>query len=198
MKWNMLALLLVFVSPALAKPDRACVVPREGYFRIHVGTSGLFHSFAHEHSIEAQGVTGCAVIDPNDVTGSSVKLEFATADIRVIDPKESEKDRMEVQKTMETEVLRISEYPRVTFESTSVERAGEVNRFRVHGNLTVRGKTLPVIIPVTLARLADGTYRASGAYSFKQSSFLIKPIQLAGGTVKVKDEVQTQFELLLK
>ena len=176
MKWNMLTLLLVFVSPALAKPDRACVVPREGYFRIHVGTSGLFHSFAHEHSIEAQGVTGCAVIDP----------------------KESEKDRMEVQKTMETEVLRISEYPRVTFESTSVERAGEVNRFRVHGNLTVRGKTLPVIIPVTLARLADGTYRASGAYSFKQSSFLIKPIQLAGGTVKVKDEVQTQFELLLK
>ena len=153
MNWNILPLLLVFVFPSLPKPDRACVVPREGYFRIHVGTSG---------------------------------------------PKEKEKDRMEVQKTMETEVLRISEYPHVTFESTGVERAGEVNRFRVRGNLTIRGKTLPVIIPVTLARLADGTYSATGEYSFKQSSFLIKPIQLGGGTVKVKDEVQTQFELFLK
>jgi len=197
-KWNILPLLLVFVFPSPPRPDRACVVPREGYFRIHVGTSGLFGSFAHEHSIEAQNVTGCAVIDPSDVTRSSVKLDFATADIRVIDPKEKEKDRLEVQKTMETEVLRISEYPHVTFESTSVERAGEVNRFRVRGNLTIRGKTLPVIIPVTLARLADGTYSATGEYSFKQSSFLIKPIQLGGGTVKVKDEVQTQFELFLK
>jgi polyisoprenoid-binding protein YceI len=195
---NILALLLTLISPPLLRPERACVVPRQGYFRIHVGTAGLFGTFAHEHSIEAQGVTGCAIIDPNDVARSTIKLEFLTADIRVIDPGESDKDRKEVQKTMETEVLRVSEYPRVIFESTDVERAGDVNRFRVHGNLTIRGKTLPVIIPVTLARLGDGTYRATGGYNFKQSSFLIKPIQLAGGTVKVKDELQTKFELFLK
>jgi hypothetical protein len=49
-----------------------------------------------------------------------------------------------------------------------------------------------------LARLDDGTYRASGEYKFKQSSFGIKPIQLAGGTVKVKDELEVEFELFLK
>jgi hypothetical protein len=49
-----------------------------------------------------------------------------------------------------------------------------------------------------VTRLSDGTYRVDGEYKFKQSSFLIKPIQLAGGTVKVKDELETQFELFLK
>ncbi len=52
------------------------------------------------------------MIDSNDVAHSSVKLEFPTADIRVIDPKESDKDRAEVQKTMGTQVLHVSEYPR--------------------------------------------------------------------------------------
>jgi hypothetical protein len=46
--------------------------------------------------------------------------------------------------------------------------------------------------------LADGTYQATGKYNFKQTSFGIKPIQLAGGTIKVKDELETEFELYLK
>ena len=194
-----LPVLLAFVlANSLFAVEQHCVIPDRGYFRIHVGSSGLFGGFGHDHFIEAKKVTGCAMIDSNDVTHSSVKLEFSTADIKVIDPKESEKDRTEVQKTMETQVLRVSEYPRVTFESTGVEQDGAPNRIRLRGNLTIRGKTLPVTIPVMVTRLADGTYRAAGEYRFKQSSFLIKPIQLAGGTVKVKDELQTEFELFLK
>src|SRR5437667_76078 len=97
MKWTTLAILVVLSSPPVLRPERACVVPRQGYFRIHVGTSGLFGAFAHEHSIEAQNFTGCAVIDPDDVTRSSIKLEFSTAEVRVMDSKESAKDRAEIQ-----------------------------------------------------------------------------------------------------
>jgi polyisoprenoid-binding protein YceI len=86
----------------------------------------------------------------------------------------------------------------VTFESTGVEPDGALNRLRLRGNLTIRGKTVPVVIPVMVTRLADGTYRAAGEFKFKQSSFLIKPIQLGGGAVKVKDELQTEFEFFLK
>src|SRR5260370_14198638 len=159
MKSNFI-ILFIIVSTSSFAAEKACVIPGQGYFRIHVGTAGLFGAFAHDHSIEAQKVMGCATVDSPDVTHSTVKLEFPTAAIRVIDPEESEKDRAEVQRTMETQVLHISEYPRVIFESTAVERAGEVNRFRVRGNLTIRGKTLPVVIPVTLTHLANWTYRA--------------------------------------
>lgn len=198
MKQSLLFLSTLLICTAASAAEQHCVVPGRGYFRIHVGTAGLFGGLGHGHSIEAQKVMGCATIDSTDVAHSSVTLEFSTADIRVIDPKESEKDRAEVQRTMETQVLQVSEYPRVTFESTGVEQDGALNRVRVRGNLTIRGKTLPVTIPVMVTRLADGTYRAAGEYKFKQSSFLIKPIQLAGGTVKVKDELQTEFELFLK
>jgi polyisoprenoid-binding protein YceI len=177
--------------------DGPCIVSQRGYFRIHVGTGGVFGAFAHNHLIEAQRITGCASVDPKDVTHSSIKLTFTTADLRVMDPKESEKDRGEVQKTMETEVLRISEFPQVVFESTSIENAGG-NQLHVRGNLTIRGNTQSVVIPVTLSRMTDGTFQAQGTYNFRQSTFGIKPIQIGGGTVKVKDELETEFELYLK
>jgi len=158
----------------------------------------LFGAFAHDHLIQSETITGCATLEPKDLTRSSIKVEFPTSAIRVIDPKESAKDRAEVQRTMETEVLRIAQFPTIMFESTMIERADASERFRIRGNLTIRGKTQPAIVPVTLTRLPDGTYRAVGEYKFKQSSFGIKPIQLAGGTVKVKDELQVEFELFLQ
>ena len=116
-------LLTLSLSTPVAAADGPCVIPARGHFYIHVGTGGLFGAFAHDHLIEAQRIEGCAVIDPNDLTHSSIKLTFSTAGIRVLDPKESAKDRAKVQTTMEAEVLRISEYPQVTFESTDLTAA---------------------------------------------------------------------------
>src|SRR5216684_6981977 len=135
MKRSLWLLPVLLISNTLFALEQHCVLPNRGYFRIHVGTAGLFGSLGHDHSIEAQKVMGCAMIDSNDGAHSAVKLEFSTAGIRVIDPNES-KDRAEVQKTMETQVLRVSEYPRVTFESTGVEQDGALNRLRLRGNLT--------------------------------------------------------------
>ncbi len=133
------------------------VLSDRSHFQIHTGTAGLFGAFAHDHLIEAQKIEGCAVIDSKDLAHSSIKLTFPTASLRVVDPKESADDRAKIQKTMETEVLRISEYPLVTFESTAVER-DSANQLRVKGTLTIRGKAQPAIVPVMLSQLSDGTY----------------------------------------
>jgi polyisoprenoid-binding protein YceI len=181
-----------------AATEGPCVVPGRGHFHVRTGTGGLFGAFAHDHLIEAQGIEGCAQLDANDAARSSIKLTFRTADIRVMDPKESSSDRAKVQKTMEAEVLRVAEYPVVVFESTKIEPIGAGDMLRVHGSLTIRGRTQPVIVPVIWSRLADGSFRATGEYKFKQTSYGIEPIKLAGGAVKVKDEVRTDFELFLK
>ena len=198
MKVLQVILLNLVFSVAALGADGPCVIPGRGHFYIRTGTSSLFGAFAHEHLIEAQKIEGCAVTDPKDITRSSIKLTFTTANIRVLDPKESTKDRAKVQSTMETEVLHVSESPNIVFESTSVERASGGDALRVQGNLTIRGNTKPIIVPLTLVRLDDGTLRARGEYKFKQTTFGIRPVQLAGGTVKVKDEVVTEFELFLK
>src|SRR5215472_8890265 len=117
-----LVLLLSIVFAVRAHPAPGpCIVAEGSYFRIHVGTGGLFGGFAHEHLIEAQKIDGCANIDSSGPAKSSIKVIFPTANLRVIDPKESDKDRAQIQKTMETDVLRVSEYPEITFESTAIE-----------------------------------------------------------------------------
>jgi polyisoprenoid-binding protein YceI len=194
---SMILAALLLAAPAFGQ-NGPCVVPGRGFFRIHVGAGGLFGAFAHNHSIEAQKTEGCAAIDAKDLTHSSIKLIFQAASVRVMDPDASVNDRAAVQQTMETEVLHVKEFPQIVFQSTSIERGSGANELKIHGNLTIRDKTLPVIIPLTFQMLADGTYQATGKYNFKQTSFGIKPIQLAEGTIKVKDELETEFELYLK
>jgi polyisoprenoid-binding protein YceI len=188
---------LLATSPLQAQP-RACIVPGRGFFRIQVGTAGLFGAFAHNHLIEAEKVEGCAMLNAADLSHSSIQLTFLAAGLHVLDPDESAKDRATVQHTMETDVLDVSGFPQIVFVSTSIELSGASGQLRVHGNLTMRDKTQPIVIPMTFMRLSDGSYQAAGKYNFKQTSFGIKPIQLAGGTVKVKDELQTEFDIFLK
>src|SRR5262245_50201578 len=141
LKRFLFTLIGVLIGTSAYAADGPCVVPGRGYFRINVGTGGLFGAFAHDHLIEAQKIEGCATVDANDLAHSSIKLTFPTADIRVIDPKVSPKDRAEIQKTMETEVLAISKNPQITFESTAIERDKASSQLRVRGNLTIRGMT---------------------------------------------------------
>ena len=56
MNWNIFLLLLILIPAPQLGTDRACVMPGQGYFRIHVGTAGLFGAFAHDHSIEARKI----------------------------------------------------------------------------------------------------------------------------------------------
>lgn len=195
----MILLLMAAEAPARATAvaDNVCLMPGRGFFRVYADSGGIFGVFGHDHVIEAGKIEGCATVDLEKALQSSVKLSFVAAELHVLDPKESAEDRAKVQKTMETEVLRVSEYPRITFESTGVTM-DKPDRFRVRGNLTIRGKTSPVEIPVIASRLDDGSYRVTGAYKFKQSQFGIQPIRFIGGTVRVKDEVRTEFDLFLK
>jgi len=188
---------MVVLGFLLGAAQNACVAPGRGFFRVYAEAGGLFSVFAHDHLIEAEKIEGCAAVDLQNPSQASVKLSFATASLRVMDPKESVEDRAKVQKTMETDVLRISDFPMITFESTGVA-AESAEKFRVNGRLTIRGKTSTVVIPVSVSRLEDGTYRVSGTYKFKQTTFGIEPIRLMGGAVRVKDEIRTEWELYLK
>lgn len=188
---------MLSASTSAARAENACVMGGRGFFRVYAEAGGLFSVFAHDHVIEAGKIDGCASVDPKNLVQSSVKLSFSTAAIRVLDPKESADNRAKIQKTMETDVLRVSDFPAISFESTGVA-AESAGRFRVTGTLTIRGKSSPVTIPVTVTHLDDGSYRVTGTYNFKQTTFGIDPIRLIGGTVRVKDEIRTEWELFLK
>ena len=77
------------------------------------------------------------------------------------------------------------------FQSTAVEQNG-AERWVVHGTQTLHGQ--PQAVTVDVLREA-GHY--TGHPTFKQTNFGIKPVRIAGGAVKVKDEVRIEFDVQL-
>jgi polyisoprenoid-binding protein YceI len=88
------------------------------------------------------------------------------------------------------EVLDAEHFPEISYSSAKVVSTGP-GRWEVRGNLSLHGNNQPVVVS---ASLVGGHYR--GSASFKQSQFGITPIRIAGGTVKVKDELKIEFDIV--
>jgi polyisoprenoid-binding protein YceI len=156
--------------------------------KVRVYKTGFFSAFAHNHEIDAPVTQGA--VDTSEQ--ASVKLSVDARKLRVVDPEVSEKDRGDIQKTMlGPEVLDSEHFPEIVFKSTAVEPNG-ADRWTVRGELTLHGQTRPVAV--------DVSYRAghyTGQATLKQTEFGIKPVSIAGGTVKVKDAVRVEFDIQL-
>jgi hypothetical protein len=166
---------------------------------VRVYKTGFFSAFAHNHEIEAPiqsgqvnepGSDSAATGFAND--GQSVALRVNARRLRVMDPDASMETRVKIQETMlGPQVLDAERYPEIQFKSTGIEPRG-ADEWVVRGMLKLHGQSHPVAVEVALK---DGVYRGTAA--LKQTTFGIKPISIAGGTVNVKDEVRIEFEIAL-
>jgi polyisoprenoid-binding protein YceI len=183
-----LAILACMTWAAAASTDGRAIDGAHSSLKVRVSKTGFFSAFAHNHEIEAP-------IESGEVTESgspSVELRVDARKMRVLDPEASADTRSQIQKTMlGPQVLDTERFPEIHFRSTEVEAKG-TDHWVVHGALDLHGQSHPVTIDVTLK---DGLYRGSAA--LKQSGFGMKPVSVAGGTVKVKDEVRVEFEIAL-
>jgi polyisoprenoid-binding protein YceI len=162
--------------------------PANSRITIHAYKTGVFSFAAHDHVVEAPIRSGQV-----DEAGKSTVVEIETKSLRVLDPNESAKNRAEIQKTMLSDKLLDAEkHPTISFHSTSFKaQAGDAAE--VKGQLSLHGQ----VHPVTLAVKKEGE-RWTGSTRLKQTEFGMQPVSLAGGTVKVKDEVRLEFNVGLK
>jgi polyisoprenoid-binding protein YceI len=179
------AALLVIASAATGQ-KREIDVGRST-MTVHVSKAGVFSAFGHDHEIGAPITQGAV-----DAAAKSVDLRVKTAGMRVLDPKVSEADRAEIQSTMlGPKVLDAGRYPEIIFRSTKAEASGS-GAWRVIGDLTLHGRTKPVSVEVH-----QNGERYVGTARFKQTEFGIQPVAAAGGSIRVKDEVQIEFDIQL-
>jgi polyisoprenoid-binding protein YceI len=151
-----------------------------------VGKSGLFSAFADNHVISASIASGSISEQPP----FSIDVKLRSGGLRVLDPGLAAEKRAEVQARMlGSDVLDAARFPDIAFASTTVEAAG-TNRWNVKGRLSIHGQQRDITFPVVRA---NGRYR--GQVVIKQRDFGIEPIKVAGGTVKVKDELTVQFDI---
>lgn len=187
---NRLTLLAATIALSVATPGAAArqdIDVQHSTITVRVFKSGLFRAFADNHVIQAPVSDGWV----DDSATPQVDVIVAADRMRVLDPGLSPKDREAVQARMlGPEVLDASRFGRIRFHSTAVQRLG-TDRWLVRGILELHGQEHEMAVDV--AREA-GRYR--GSAKVRQSDFAISPVSVAGGTVKVKDEVVIEFDIV--
>jgi polyisoprenoid-binding protein YceI len=175
---------LLAASPWLVGGDRT-IDTEHSSLKIHVGKAGLFSAAGHDHWVTAPFAEGSF----NDSDLAQVAFTVDARKLTLVeDSKLSAEQQAEIQHTMH--VLESESYPLIIFHSTKIEKAG-VNHWLVTGELTLRGQSRPVRAEV---HYAEGAY--TGHSTIKQTDFGINPISVAGGAVKVKNELEIQFVVL--
>ncbi len=186
-------LFTAFFALLLAVPSLAAersIDPAASTLTIKVWKTGLFSAFAHNHEISAPITAGTVREGDN----AAVKFNVNARGMKVLDPEASSSTRAEVERNMlSADVLDTQQYPEIAFESSGV-RSSDSGAYTVSGNLTLHGRTLPVQAGVRLT----GPGKYEGSAKLKQTTFGIQPISIGGGSVKVKDEVDIIFTIVLR
>ena len=182
-----LAALLGLSSAATARAERRSIDSDRSTLEVFVYKSGLFSALADNHVIRAPIESG-HVDDEGDL---SVELSVSSARLTVLDPGLSADKRADVAARMHgPDVLDSSRYAAIRFVSSRITPEG-ADRWHVAGELALHGVSRPVSGVVTLK---DGHYR--GTIAIRQSDFGIRPISIAGGAVKVKDELRIVLDIV--
>jgi polyisoprenoid-binding protein YceI len=178
------AALMLVPSNNVRAGAREAIDTEHSTVTVRVGKSGVFRAFADDHEI--RGTVKQGVVDPDAHT---VDILIEARGLRVLDPAMSPEHRSEVQARMlGTDVLDVTRFPEIRFTSDQAEATNA--GWTVRGELQLHGQTHPVTATV---RRQGNHYL--GSVRLKQTEFGITPITVAGGTVKVKDEVTIDFDI---
>jgi polyisoprenoid-binding protein YceI len=167
--------------------------------QIDVLKGGLFGFLGHDHTVVAREFSGTVQFNPRNLEDSSVSLSIESASLTVLDPGASQEERLEVQTTMAgPEVLDARAFPKITFSSTRVKEAtqtGDDIEIKLAGRLNLHGNEKEITLPVRINVESD-LLRARGTATITQTDFGIVPVKAGGGTVRVKDTVKIDFDIL--
>jgi polyisoprenoid-binding protein YceI len=171
--------------------------PAQSRFTVRAFAGGFLSAFAHDHNIAIRELSGETDFTYGTVEPASLQMTIKAGSLAVTD-KVSQSDRQKIEATMRDEVLEVSKYPEISFKSSSVNasKTGDGQyQARISGEVTLHGVSRPLTISARL-EFGDNALRAQGSFALKQSSFGIKPVSIAGGTIKVKDELKFSFDIV--
>jgi polyisoprenoid-binding protein YceI len=176
---------LASAAPGSAE-DRAIDTERSTV-TVRVFKSGLFRAFADDHVIQAPLVEGSV----DDSATPHVQIVIDSRRMQVVDPGLSAKDRQEVEARMlGSQVLDVNRFQWISFHSVAIQRL-DVGGWLVRGELDLHGQIHPVLVNVSPEK---SHYK--GSVTLRQSDFGIVPISIAGGAVKVRDEIKIEFDIV--
>jgi len=184
--------------PLVSAPIQAktyTIVPAESSLTVFVGKAGALSFLAHDHNIAVRSYSGRVVIPAAGAAAGSLELDIDAKSLAVLD-KISEKDRQAITNSMNNIVLESGKFPKIPFRSVSITNFNGPN-LTINGDLTLHGVTRRIAIPASISATPQ-SLRARGRYVLKQTDFGITPYSAAAGSIKVKNEVIINFNIVAK
>jgi polyisoprenoid-binding protein YceI len=168
-------------------------------FTVRAYATGMLSALGHSPTLAVRDFEGEARFAPGTLADAALTIKVKAGSLSVTD-NISDKDRREIERTMNQEVLRTAEYPEIVFQSANVSasKAGDGQYWiNLVGELSLRGvkNTQPVSAQVSIL---GGMLRAHGEFSLAQSTYGIKPVSIAGGSLKLKDELKCSFDIVAR
>jgi polyisoprenoid-binding protein YceI len=157
----------------------------------------MFSAFGHNPTLAIRDFEGEARFSPDALDEARLVIRIKAASLTVTDNM-SDKDRRELELTLNQDVLDTARYPEISFETTKVSasKVGE-GQFSVTvvGTLTLHGVSNTQVLSAQIALTGD-MLRAHGEFSVLQSAYGMQPVSVAGGALKVKDELKCSFDIV--
>lgn len=177
-----LALLLIAVVTAPVAAERRAYVFDRAHSQINFIAEALLIS-AHGHFDRFDGQVQ---IDPENLENSTLNLTIETASINTRIERRDNHLRS-------PDFFDAANHPQITFASKSVRKVDDSNLV-LTGDLTVRGVTKTVDVPVEVVFLRDGRGRFKGQFQINRQDF---GVSYNSRMNPIEDMVTVQFDLNL-
>lgn len=196
---RILALLLAVVAAGVCKaqtPGTYRIVPHASRIEVHVFRGGMLAALGDDHLIVIGDFSGSATGNREGSWQVSVRAESAS--LRVADPGISDSTRQKIQSTMRGPAqLDVKRYPSIELRTRSVRAGQTPHTWRLETALSLHGVTRTVEFPVDWTQDSD-RLEVKGKARLRLRDFGIEPIRKGLGTVKVKNEFEVVYNIVLR
>jgi polyisoprenoid-binding protein YceI len=166
-------------------------------FTVRAFASGMLSALGHNPTIAIREFSGEVTFDPGDPEKTCLRMLIRADSLTVTDDIRG-KDRQEMESTMKQRVLETSTFPTIEYKSTHVSAdPRNQGRFTIEGDLSLHGATHGLTLRAHANAYGD-VLRSRGEFSILQSDYGIPLVSVAGGTLKLKDELKFAFEIVAR
>jgi len=170
---------------------------RASLFTVQALASGIVAVVAHSPKFAIRDIDGAVEFVPDTLQGASLRMTINATSLEIMD-EVGKADRREIERVMFDEVLEKNSYPKIEYQSSRISavKTGEsMYRSNIVGDLTLHGTTRGLSLEAQVVAGED-TLRAQGSFTLQQSDYGLKIASVAGGTLKLKDELKFSFFIL--
>ena len=178
---------------------RYVIDTRASQFTVQAFASGLISAIAHSPKIAIRDWTGMVQMSSATLDGLSLKVRVKSLSLEVLDEL-PDSDRKEIHRVMNREVLETTQFPEIAYDSTLVtaeKLKDDLYRLNVRGRLNLHGASNEQDF-VAQASLGVDSARAYGSFTLLQSDYGIRIASIAGGTLKLQDELKFSFYVVAR